>query len=314
MRLDKTQAALLAVTVALALAGFVAPYWLTFLLMLALAKGLVVQGVVMQMRSGLVSFGQGLFFCIGGYGVGVASNLMGVTDAFAQIGLAVVVALAVAAVLGLLMARYRDIFFAMLSLAVSMILFGLLVKNQALGSTDGFNVAAQTYLGWAPAHEHQKLVAYLLAVVIAGAAAQLLYLYMSSGVGQICEAIRENEIRVEYLGLSPRWLIYGNYLAAAAIAAVGGALTAFATGHVDPEMAFWTTSGEFVFIALLGGITHVAAPFLAAILFAVVRTYALELTPNTWQLILGVVLLAVIVFLPKGLWSLVQRERKGAKA
>ncbi len=309
MRFDKTQGALLAVTLALVAAGFVAPYWLTFLLMLALAKGLVVQGVVIQMRTGLVSFGQGLFFCIGGYGVGVASNLMGITDAFVQLGLAVAASLAVAAVLGLLMARYRDIFFAMLSLALSMILFGLLVKNQALGSTDGFNIAAQTYLGWKPAAGEQKLVSYLLTVVLAGIAAQLIYLYMASGVGQISEAIRENEIRVEYLGLSPRWLIYGNYLLAASVSALGGALTAFATGHVDPEMAFWTTSGEFVFIALLGGVTHVAAPFVAAVLFAVVRTYALEFTPNTWQLILGVVLLANIVFLPKGLWSLIQRDR-----
>ncbi len=313
MRLDKTQWALLAVTAALAAAGFVAPYWLTFLLTLALAKGLVVQGVVIQMRTGLVSFGQGLFFCIGGYGVGIASNLMGVTDAFVQLALAVVVSLAVAAVLGLLMTRYRDIFFAMLSLALSMILFGVLVKNQALGSTDGFNVAAQTYLGWLPEPGQQKLVSYLLTVAIVGIAAQLIHLYMASGVGQISEAIRENEIRVEYLGLSPRWLIYGNYLVAAAISAVGGALTAFATGHVDPEMAFWTTSGEFVFIALLGGVTHVAAPFVASTLFAVVRTYALEFTPNTWQLILGVVLLGIIIFLPKGLWSLIQRDRR-AKA
>jgi ABC-type branched-subunit amino acid transport system permease subunit len=313
MRFDKTQGALLAVTLALVAAGFVAPYWLTFLLTLALAKGLVVQGVVIQMRTGLVSFGQGLFFCIGGYGVGIASNMLGITDAFVQLALAVTISVAAASVLGLLMARYRDIFFAMLSLALSMILFGLLVKNHALGSTDGFNIAAQTYLGWKPEGGDQKLVGYLLTVVLSGIAAQLIYRYMASGVGQISEAIRENEIRVEYLGLSPRWLIYGNYQLAAAISALGGALTAFATGHVDPEMAFWTTSGEFVFIALLGGVTHVAAPFIAAVLFSVVRTYALEFTPNTWQLILGVVLLAIIVFLPKGLWSLIQRDRR-AKA
>jgi ABC-type branched-subunit amino acid transport system permease subunit len=312
MKLDKTQTLLLTATVALAAAGFVVPYWLSFLLMLALAKALVVQGVVIQMRSGLVSFGQGLFFCIGGYAVGIASNLWGITDAFAQLALAMVASLAVAALLGLLMTRYRDIFFAMLSLALSMILFGVLVKNQALGSTDGFNVVAQSYFGWVPPQNKQKLVSFLLTVVIAGAVAQLIHLYLASGVGQISEAIRENEIRVEYLGLSPRWLLYGNYLAAAVVSAVGGALTSFATGHVDPEMAFWTTSGEFVFIALLGGITHVAAPFVAAILFAVVRTYALELMPHTWQMILGIVLLGIIIFLPKGLWSLIQRQRRSA--
>jgi branched-chain amino acid transport system permease protein len=149
-----------------------------------------------------------------------------------------------------------------------------------------------------------------LTVAAAGVLAQLIYLYMASGVGQISEAIRENEIRVEYLGLSPYWLIYGDYLLAAAISAIGGALISFATSHVDPEMAIWTTSGEFVFIALLGGSTHVAAPFIATLLFAVVRTFALQFAPNTWQMTLGVVLLVIIVFLPKGLWSLLQRDAR----
>lgn len=313
MASDKTQAALLAATVVLAAAGLAAPYWLCFLVMLALAKALVVQGVVMQMRVGLVSFGQGLFFGIGGYAVGIASNFWHVGDAFVLMALAVVSALAVAAVLGLLMARYRDIFFAMLSLALSMILFGLLVKSQALGSTDGFNIPAQSYLGWAPPTAWQKPVAYILTVVAVGAVAMLLHRYLASGAGLISEAVRENEIRVEYLGLSPHWLIYTSYVLAAGVSALGGALTAFATGHVDPEMAYWATSGEFVFIALLGGTTHVAAPFLASILFSVIRTYAFEYTPHTWQLILGLVLLGIIVFLPKGLWSLVRREgRTGA--
>lgn len=310
MRLDKTQSLLLVVTVALAAAGFAIPDWLSFLLMLALAKALVVQGVVIQMRAGLVSFGQGLFYCLGGYAIGVASHFFHLNDALLQLGLAVAVAVVVAAILGLLMARYRDIFFAMLSLALSMILFGLLVKSQALGSTDGFNVTAQSYLGWVPKPQQQKLVSYLLTVVVAGIAAQAIHLFMASGVGRISEAIRENEIRVEYLGLSPRWLLYANYLVAAGVSAIGGALTASATGHIDPEMAYWTTSGEFVFIALLGGTMHVAAPFVAAILFAVVRTYAIEFTPHSWQMILGFVLLAIIIFLPKGLWSLMPTERR----
>ena len=190
MRLDKTQSLLLVVTVALAAAGFAIPDWLSFLLMLALAKALVVQGVVIQMRAGLVSFGQGLFYCLGGYAIGVASHFFHLNDALLQLGLAVAVAVVVAAILGLLMARYRDIFFAMLSLALSMILFGLLVKSQALGSTDGFNVTAQSYLGWVPKPQQQKLVSYLLTVVVAGIAAQAIHLFMASGGGtdQRCDS------------------------------------------------------------------------------------------------------------------------------
>ena len=83
-----------------------------------------------------------------------------------------------------------------------------------------------------------------------------------------------------------------------------------ATGHVDPHMAYWTTSGEFVFIALMGGTLHVAAAFVGAILFELIRTYAFELSPYTWQMALGVVLLAIIMFLPRGLWSLMPGEKR----
>jgi branched-chain amino acid transport system permease protein len=315
MRFDKTEISLIAVAIACVLLGFVSPGWLIFLLTIALAKALVVQGVVMQMRSGLVSFGQGLFYCIGGYTVGMSGQFFGIHDGIAAISLGMFFAITVAAVLGLLLTRYRDIFFAMLSLAFSMILYGILVKSQELGSTDGFNVHNWTIFGWAPESGPDSQQTVFIMTVLAGLMiALLIHRYTKAGIGVICEAIRENEVRVEYLGLSPRWLLYGNYVSAAAISALGGGLTALATGHVDPEMAYWTTSGEFIFIALLGGLGHVAAPFIAAIVFSFVRTYAIEFVPNTWQMILGFTLLGVIMFLPKGLWSLVSREKTGERA
>ncbi|MDG4720946.1 MULTISPECIES: branched-chain amino acid ABC transporter permease [Thalassospira] len=315
MRFDKTEISLAAVAIACVLFGFVSPGWLIFLLTIAFAKALVVQGVVMQMRSGLVSFGQGLFYCIGGYTVGMGGQFFGIHDAIAALSLGMLVAIAVAMVLGLLLTRYRDIFFAMLSLAFSMILFGILVKSPGLGSTDGFNVHNWTIFGWAPdGGESSQHTVFTLTVLAGLMIAVLIHRYTKAGIGVICEAVRENEVRVEYLGLSPRWLLYGNYVSAAAVSALGGGLTALATGHVDPEMAYWTTSGEFIFIALLGGLGHVAAPFIAAVVFSVVRTYAIELVPHTWQMILGFTLLGVIVFLPKGLWSLVSRKKAGERA
>lgn len=148
MRLDKTETILLAVAVGLVIAGYLVPSWLMFLLTIALAKALVVQGVVMQMRAGLVSFGQGLFYCVGGYAVGMGGQFLGIQSLPLLLVLGVVTAIALSAVLGLLLTRYRDIFFAMLSLAFSMILYGVLVKSHALGSTDGFNVASWTLFGW----------------------------------------------------------------------------------------------------------------------------------------------------------------------
>lgn len=306
MRLDRTELLLLGAGLVLALGAFVLPGWLTFLLTIAFAKALVIQGVVIQMRAGLVSFGQGLFFCIGGYVVGMGGHMAGISDVFALLALAIAAAVVVAMVLGLLLTRYREIFFAMLTLAFSMILYGILAKSQSLGSTDGFNIGHSTAFGWDP-KGGAKLWLYVLTCGLAAVAAVVLHRFSKSGIGSICEAIRENEVRVEYLGVSPRWTLYATYVVAAAVSALGGGLTGLATGHVDPDMAYWTTSGEFVFIALLGGTGHVAAPFLAATLFAFVRTYAIEFVPHSWQMILGFVLLGVIVFLPKGLWSLFTR-------
>ncbi len=69
-------------------------------------------------------------------------------------------------------------------------------------------------------------------------------------------------------------------------------------------MAYWTTSGEFVFVALLGGTMNVIAPFIASILFEFIHMYAYDISPYTWQIILGTILLLIIIFLPRGLWSL----------
>ncbi|EJD6677587.1 branched-chain amino acid ABC transporter permease [Pseudomonas aeruginosa] len=314
MRLDRTELMVMAVAALLATGGVIAPQWLVFLLTMALAKAMVVQGVVMQMRAGLVTFGQGLFFCIGGYAVGMGGHFLNITDLPLLLLIGVAAAVALAMLLGLLMTRYREIFFAMLSLAFSMILYGMLVKSPLLGSTDGFNVKAWTLFGWRPAPGDAPLALFLVIVAVSGVLAILLHRYSRSSAGAMCEAIRENEVRVEYLGQSPRWLLYMNYVAAAAVSALGGGFIALAAGHIDPEMAYWITSGEFVFIALLGGTAHVAAPFLAAILFSLVRTYAIELVPHSWQMILGCTLLAIIVFLPKGLWSVFRAPLRPAKA
>ncbi|GAB4274741.1 MAG: branched-chain amino acid ABC transporter permease [Deferrisomatales bacterium] len=293
-------------------AGWIAPDWFRFLVQSSLASSLVVLGVVLQMRAGLVSFGQGLYYCLGGYAAGMAGYFWGVTDVFALLALGLLAAAGAAVALGFLLARYREIFFAMLSLALSMILYGVLVKAETLGSTDGFNVPASTFLGFAPEGGALRGAIYALTCVVAWGVAVVLHRYLSSPYGHVGDAIRQNEIRVEYLGASVRRLVHVKYVLAAGISGLGGVLTAVSVGHVDPELAYWTTSGEFVFVALLSGTGNVAAPFLGAFLLELLRTYAFEYAPYTWQMILGATMLAVILFLPGGLWSLAGLRRAGA--
>jgi hypothetical protein len=98
-------------------------------------------------------------------------------------------------------------------------------------------------------------------------------------------------------------------VAGAALAGAGGALAALSISHVDPQMAYWTTSGGFVFVTILAGAASVPAAFLGALLFEIVRTIAVALLPGGWQMILGTVLLLTILFVPEGLGSLVIRKR-----
>jgi branched-chain amino acid transport system permease protein len=289
--------------------GFVATDWLQFLVQMSLATFLVVLGVMLQMRAGLVSFGQGLFYCLGAYVAGMAGYFWGITDAFLLLLAGTAACVLLSVVLGFLLVRYRGIFYANFSLALSMILYGLLVKAEILGSTDGFNVPHSTFLGFAPEGETLKLTIFVLTSVIVYLVAVVLHRYLSSTYGYMGDAIRQNELRVEYLGASVRSLIHKVYVIAAAISGIGGVLTAISVGHVDPDLAYWTTSGEFVFVALLSGTANVIAPIVGTFLLELLRTYAFEYAPYTWQMILGVTMLLVILFLPGGIWSIGAERR-----
>ncbi len=302
------------------LAGFAAlglllPDWIVFLMTLALAKGLVVLSVVLLMYGGLVSFGQGLFFAAGAYAVGFAMKLWDIQEALVVTGLGMATSMAVAALAGLLIARYREIFFAMLSLAFSMILYGILLKaTRITGGSDGMGIALPTILGFTPAEERLRLTLYAFTLVCTALMVYLVYRYLDSPLGYAVRAVRDNEVRVEYLGISVQRTVYLTYVLAGGLGGLGGALVALNVGHIDPNLAYWTTSGEFVFVALLGGTGSVFAPLVGSIVFEIVRTYAFKYSPYTWQMTLGVIMLAIILFMPGGLWTIYEASARRVRA
>jgi len=135
--------------------------------------------------------------------------------------------------------------------------------------------------------------------------------YFDSTCGLVTLAVRENELRVEYLGGSVRQAMTINFILAAFCGGLGGglggALAVMALGHIEPNFSFWTTSGDFVFVATLAGRQSVAAVFVASTVLEVVRSFSSAHFPNTWQMVLGLFLLFVIRFLPKGIGSLWMR-------
>src|SRR5213079_692395 len=313
MSRDRTPRTLALILLALLVSGQFLPQWTLFLVTVALAKGLVVLGLMILLRCGLVSFGQALYYCIGAYAAGMLGRLFGASDVFTLMLAGMAAAGRVGFVLGFLLARYRSIFFGLLSLAVSMILYGLLVKTEALGSTDGFHVLPSTLFGLRPADAWVRYTVLAVALLVAFLAALLVHRYLGTPLGRLAPAIKDNEIRVEYMGASARRAVHVKYVIAAVLAGVGGALAATTVGHIDPDMAYWTSSGEFIFIAILAGTGNVLAPFVGALVYGAIHTMAYDLSPNTWQMSLGVALLVLIVFLPEGLLSFVSKLSRRAR-
>ena len=287
----------------LALAGTVMPKWLTFLITMAAANGLVSLGIVVLMRGGVVPFGQGMVFAVGGYAAALMFNKLGITDALLLTLCGGVAAALVAAPFAPLLSRYRGIFFAMLT-ALSMVTYGLLMKLDVLGGSDGFNLGRPTLLGQKLPDEQVGYIMYVLTIAVSTIMALLARIYFDSTRGLITVAAKENELRVEYLGGSVRQAMAINFILAAFCGGLGGALAVMALGHIEPNFSFWTTSGEFVFVAILGGWQSVVALFLASTVLEVVRSFSSAYFPNTWQMALGIFLLIVIRFLPRGIGSL----------
>ena len=159
----------------------------------------------------------------------------------------------------------------------------------------------------------RELAVFWFVLVLCAAAALFVSFYFRSIAGALAVPVRESEIRLEFLGISVNRLIHLKLVIAGTLAGVGGALAAIAIGHVDPSMAYWTTSGGFVFVTILAGAGSIAAAFVGSFLFELVRSIAIDIMPGTWQIILGSALLLTILFLPNGLGSVFARGSERAR-
>jgi ABC-type branched-subunit amino acid transport system permease subunit len=286
-------------------APLVVPGWVLFLLTLALAKFMVVLAVALFLRGGLVTFGHALFYAIGAYTAGFGSKWFGLRDAVLLVPVGALLGAIVAALVGLFIARYRGVFFSMLNLAMSMILYAILLKFYwVTGGTDGLSVRTPTLLGYVPPRAVLRLQYYYFTLVVTAVATYAVHRFLASPLGFFLKALADNEIRIEYSGESVQRVIYYTYILSGALGGMAGVLVAFTVGHIVPEYSFWLQSGEFVFIALLGGYGSVPGPLIGAIAFEFIRTYANKFAPHAWQMTLGVIMLLIILVQPGGLWAI----------
>ena len=310
MRLQLLIAVLAAAVLALA---FTFP-WLKTPILLALANGLAVSGVIVLIRAGQVSFGNAMFACLAGYSAAFMARAWHL-DALLLIALSTLFAALAGAVIGLFIVRYRGIFFGMLNLALSMVLFSVLGKFGGLtGGTDGLRFDRPT-LGFVNLEREPFETALLvLALVLSMVAGWVVQRYFASVSGQALAAIKTNETRLEYLGISAKRVFWGGYVLAAALCGLGGSLFALTQGLVTPEMGYWVRSGELVFIAILGGSGHALGAFIGAFVFEFMKLYAAALLTGAWQLVMGLVLLAMVFLAPTGVFGMIERRLRPGRS
>ncbi|OQW58638.1 MAG: branched-chain amino acid ABC transporter permease [Proteobacteria bacterium SG_bin9] len=288
---------------------------LATLTVLILAKGIVVLGIIVLLQAGQVSFGHAMFFAVGAYTAGFWGRYYGGGDLLAYLVAGTMLATLAGLLVGLFVVRYREIFFGMLNLAFSMVLWSLLEKMFHLtNGADGIRVPRPPIAGMTFSPEGFQFALLYLTLALAVITTIVVQRFLDSPTGNMLRAIKSNETRLEYLGVSARRVLLIGYVISAGLGGIGGVLVAVAQQIATPEFAYWTKSGEFVFIAILGGVGNALGAFAGSAVFEFVRFYASAKLANSWQLILGLVLIAIILFAPNGLIGMWRRRRLAKEA
>jgi branched-chain amino acid transport system permease protein len=257
---------------------------------------------------GMVSFGHAAYLGIGAYAVGVLTH-HGIDNGWLQWGIAIGASALVAAAIGSISVRTSGIYFIMITLAFTQMLYYLGVSIAEYGGDDGMrlNVRSQ-FSGLIDLNDPVEFYYLVFAILV-------LFLYLThrlvnSRFGLVLQATRSNEARTRAIGFSPYPYRLAAFVISGAMCGLAGALLANHTAFLTPEFMNWTRSGELMFMVILGGIASTAGPLLGAATLLLLED-ALQgwgVLPKWvhehWQLYLGMILVLVVLFARRGLASL----------
>jgi len=297
------------------------PYYVTLVLP-AIAYAIALLGFNLLFGyTGLLSFGHALFVAIGAYGAAVLSSKLGLKSFEMILLISGLAAVAAAIPVGLLSVRYVRIFFGILTLAFGMLFHSFLFKFYNLtGGDTGIRVLRPTLLGmdFKELDKTAFLIGpfyyYCLALLVVLGLA--MWRIVHSPFGLHLAAARENPRKAEYLGVRVRLFRLIAFLISAFYCAVGGVILGINTGQADPELAYWTHSGELVFMTVLGGFANFFGPLIGAFSFIFLKSELMGVT-QYWRFFLGVTLVLIVVLFPRGLagigedaWSRAARKAR----
>ena len=263
--------------------------------------------------TGLLSFGHAAFLGGGAYGCGIAIVHYGLHPALALVA-GTVLATLIAAVMGALAIRTRGIYFAMTTLALSMCVYYAFYRAEAFTGGEnglrGINVPSLLL----PGFKLDLLDPTTKYYAVLGVVALAIWLFsrlLASPFGASLEAIRENENRAQACGYDVRAIKFVAFVISGALCGVAGALQAIHLSIVPIESMHYSTSGQAVMMALLGGMGTFFGPFVGAATFSLLQNGLATLTSH-WQLFVGAIFIGFVLFLPLGIWGEVLARLKRA--
>jgi len=298
---------------AIVLLPLVAPTYYLALMLPFMAYAVVLLGLNLLFGyAGLVSFGHALFVAIGAYTEAFLTTHTPVRSLELMLLIAALLAAVVAAPIGALCVRYVKIYFGMLTLAFGMLFYTFLLKFYRLtGGDEGMRILRPWLLGLDL--DAMPKVAYLVGpyyyycLGVLALATLVMWRIVHSPFGLCLRTVRDNPAKAESLGIGIAPYRWCAFVISAVYAAVGGALLGPPTGNVDPTLAYWTHSGNIVFMTLLGGFGHFFGPVLGAFVFIFLQDAVMSMVAY-WRLVFGAILAVLVIFAPGGLMAVVGRR------
>jgi branched-chain amino acid transport system permease protein len=260
--------------------------------------------------TGVLSFGHAAYFGLGAYGAAMTIKYLAPSTPLGIV-VGVVVGTVAAAAIGALIVKLRGVYFAMVTIAFGQIFYFITFRwNSVTGGDDGVN-------GWqrVPLHlgfttidiaGNDKAFYYFVLLLFAVAVAVMAAL-LRSPLGRSLIAIRENERRARFLGIPVERHIWISFVISGGFAALAGTLYALLSNFTDPRSLHWTLSGNFVIMAVLGGMRSFWGPLIGAAIFVVLQDYVSSHTEN-WMSFIGLFFVLVVTFFPRGVLGIIKRR------
>jgi branched-chain amino acid transport system permease protein len=260
--------------------------------------------------TGVLSFGHAAFFGLGAYGVGMTIKyLLPSTPLGLLVGM--LAGLLAAMVIGALIVKLRGVYFAMVTIAFGQVFYFVAFRwNNVTGGDDGLSGWRRVPLDIGVAHldilGNDKAFYYFVLLCFAIATASMGVL-LHSPFGRTLLAIRENERRARFLGVPVERHIWLSFVISCLFVALAGALFALLNNFADPRTLRWDQSGDFVIMAVLGGMRSFWGPLVGALIFVVLQDYVSSMTEN-WMSFIGVFFVVVVLFFPRGILGMLARR------